>query len=80
MKPRHLLGFSLALAFCGAADVSAAPRFRLLDLGALAGDYSSASAINNAAHVVGEAEVATGSSSMHAFLDDGRTRCDLGTP
>lgn len=53
------------------------PSYTVTDLGTLGGARSSAVSINNAGHVVGNAETADG--KTHAFLYAGGSMADLGT-
>lgn len=50
---------------------------KMIDLGTLGNDYSSASGINNLHQVVGGSDLPNG--SVHAFLDTNGTMIDLGT-
>ena len=63
------------------ASYAKAGIYTFTDLGALGGDFSVASAINNAGQVVGRSSTATGSPffPIHATLWDGSTTTDLGT-
>jgi len=59
-----------------AASIPAPPRYRVIDLGTLGGDASSAAAINAAGQIVGDAKTRRG--QTHAFVfQSGRMR-DLG--
>jgi len=72
IRKRALLG---AIALAAAAD--AAANWELVDLGALGGRNSYASAVSATGNVAGCAETASG--EIHAFLHDGSVMRDLGT-
>lgn len=59
------------------ANLSAAPRFTVTDLGTLGGSISAGSEINNNGVVVGTSQTISGEN--HAFLYDGTSMLDLGT-
>ena len=66
------------LVFSNAQLMSAAPSYRVIDLGAIpGGGYSEARAINEKGQIVGFAITANGNN--HAFLYDGSIMIDLGT-